>query len=481
MLPDLRQWLADVEALGELEVVRGADWKLEIGTLCELWGSGAQALLFDDIPGYPGGHRVLTNALNAPERIALALGMPPITDRIEFIRALREKLRQVAPLPAVQVDDGPVLEVVRRGDDADLLSIPVPLWHELDGGRMIGTGCLTITRDPETGWVNAGAYRVQVHDAHTAGVYVTLGKHGRMAMDKYWAQGKPCPIAVSVGQHPALFIASGVEVPFGVSEYDYAGGLWGEPVRVLPGPATGLPVPADAEIVLEGEIFPDDLRAEGPFGEWTGYYVSGTREKPVIRVSSLCHRRRPILCGAVPGKPPSDNTYFRGLFKSAAIWDEVERAGVPGVTGLWEHPAGGGRMLVVVAIRQLYPGHAKQVGHVAAYVHQGAYANRIVVVVDDDVDPSDTDDVLWAICTRTDLRQGLDIIDRNWTTPNDPTHYGTVPDVFNTRMIVDACRPWERRSSFPAISTASPPLRQAARERWAALFARRREGPGTGA
>src|SRR5579875_2212952 len=148
MLPDLRQWLSAVEGLGELEIARGADWHLELGALCELWGSDAQALLFDEIKGYPAGYRVLTNALNAPERIALAVGLPPITDKMDFVRALRAKLQQVSPLPAVPVDSGPVLEVVRRGDEVDLLSLPVPFWHELDGARMIGTGCLTITRDP---------------------------------------------------------------------------------------------------------------------------------------------------------------------------------------------------------------------------------------------------------------------------------------------------------------------------------------------
>ena len=477
---DLRSWLSLMDEQGELVYVDGADWHLEIGVVSELWGSGAQALLFDRIKGYPEGYRVLTNALNAPQRISQTVGLPPIYSKVELVRALREKFRNPELIDPVQVEWGPVLENVAEGSEVDLYRFPTPFFHEHDGGRFIGTGSLGIMRDPETGWVNFGAYRLQIHDRNHTGIYITLGKHGHMILEKYWAQGKACPIAVSVGHDPLLFIVSGVEIPYGVSEYAYAGALRNAPVEVLVEPVTGLPIPAHAEIVLVGEIWPEPLVEEGPFGEWTGYYASGAKFKPQVHVKKILHRNQPILLAAAPGKPPSDNTYFRSPIKSAAIWDELEKAGVPGVKGVWLHEAGGGRLWLIVSIEQMYPGHSKQAGHIAAHCHQGAYSNRFVVVVDEDIDPGNTDDVLWAMATRTDLRWDIDIIHRTWTTPNDPMHFpeDEFKDVFNSRMIIDACRPWERRKTFPLVASSSPELKEQVAQRWQHLFRQRVEKTG---
>lgn len=476
MIQDLRDWLAAVEAIGQLQVVRGAHWRHEIGTISELWGSEAQALIFDDIVDHEPGWRLVSNALRSPERIALTLGLPLTRSKPELTARVRAVMKDLRPLPPRRVNDGPVLSNVLTGDDVDLNRFPAPIWHEGDGGRFLGTGCLTTTVDPDTGWVNFGAYRVQLHDPRTTGVYMTLGKHGRMMVEKYWQRGKACPIAVSLGHHPLLFMAAGSEVPHGLSEYDYAGGLRGEPFDVVPAPYTGIPVPALAEAVIEGEVPPGESLPEGPFGEWTGYYATGETTKPIIHVRSMFFRDRPIVFGNAPGRPPSDSTYFRSPFKAAALWDQIERAGAPGVRAVWCHEAGGARMLVVAAIRQMYPGHSKQVGHLLANCHQGAYTGKLVVVVDDDIDPSDTDAVLWALCTRIDLRSGLDIMHRCWTSPVDPMHYPADEqvDVFNSRAIIDACRPWERRATFPEVCAAGPQARAEVLDKWRQLFAERR-------
>jgi UbiD family decarboxylase len=478
LIEDLRDWLARVEEIGELEVIRGADWDLEIGTLCEIWGTDAQALLFDEIPGYPKGWRVLTNALDSPSRMCLTLGLPPIRDKAEAVRAIREKLAGTTPLAPRVVTDGPVLEEVSSGADVNLLSFPTPRWHELDGGRFIGTGDVCITRDPDSGWVNLGTYRVQVHDERTAGLFIAYSHHGLMIAEKYWSRGKPCPIAVCVGQDPLLFAVSATETPHGRSEYETAGGLRGEPVEVVGGPATGLPIPARAEIVLEGEVYGDERAPEGPFGEWAGYY-SGRGQQPrwVIHVKSVCRRRDPILLGAPPGVPPNDNTYFLSPFKSAAVWEEMVRAGVPGVTGVWEQESGAGRMFLVVAIRQMYPGHSKQALHVAAFCNQGGYSSRMVVAVDDDIDPTDLEQVMWAVCTRADLRDGLEVSHRNWADTLEPASTPADEEghqVFNSRLLIDACRPWERRGSFPAVARNGDAVRRRVAERFAAELSRRR-------
>ncbi|MBI2371440.1 MAG: UbiD family decarboxylase [Deltaproteobacteria bacterium] len=472
---DLRQWLKDVEGLGELRAVRGAHWDLEIGVITEIWGANREALLFDEIPGYPPGYRVLAHSLSSPGRIALTLGLSPSLDRLHLVSEIRKILARAVAVPPVTVRSGAVQEVQQQGEDVNLLAFPTPKWHELDGGRYIGTGCVVVQRDPETGWVNLGTYRLMIHDRRTTGILIAPGKHGMLIRDKYWAAGKPCPVAVSLGHDPLLFLLGGIEIPYGVGEYDWAGGILGHPIEVLEAPLTGLPVPADSEIVLEGEMPPGEERMEGPFAEWTGYYAAGARPEPVVHVRSLMHRRDPILLGAPPGMPPSDDCYYNSYVKSAGIWDELEKAGVPGVTGVWCHEAGGGRLFVTVAIRQLYPGHAKQAGAVAAQCHQGAYANRFVIVVDEDIDPSNLDEVVWALSTRVEPERDMDLIRRSWTSPVDPMHQPPPPEsrkVFTARVVIDACRPWERRDDFPPTARPSPEMRRQILEKWSALFGR---------
>ena len=254
------------------------------------------------------------------------------------------------------------MENVRTGNDIDIFKIPVPRWHEHDGGYYIGTGDMVIMRDPDTGWINYGAYRVQAHERNVATVMCSKGKHGDLIKRRYHERGEPCPIAVVCGMHPALFMIAGLEIPYGKNEYDAAGGLIGEPVEVIAGPRTGLPIPAHAEIAFEGFIHPNDVMDEGPLGEWTGYYAGGMKKEPAIRIETFMHRDDPILLGAIPGIPPDDDSFYRGTYRSGAVWNQLEAAGVPEVKGVWAHAAGGSRLWLTVAIKQQYAGHAKQAG-----------------------------------------------------------------------------------------------------------------------
>ncbi|HLH27186.1 MAG TPA: UbiD family decarboxylase [Chloroflexota bacterium] len=470
---DLREWIAAVDAMGELTRVEGVDPYLELGGLVDLyqWDMGNPALLFDHIKGYRPGYRLLANVFTSLPRIALSLNLPTNYGPRDFVEAWRTQLKDLQPQPAVLVDRGPVLENQQQGDAVDVSQFPAPVWHAHDGGRFLGTGCIVVMRDPDTGWVNAGTYRVQAHDDKTLGIYISPGKHGRLIREKYWQRGEACPVAVSVGHDPLLLLLGGLEVDYGKDEYDLAGALRGEPVSLIAAPYTGLPVPATAEIVLEGEIPPGETRLEGPLGEWTGYYASGEKEEPIIRVKSVLHRDNPIVLGCIPGMPPNDNTYFRSPLRAALIWDELERSGVPGIAGVWSHEAGGGRLFNIVAIKQLYPGHSKQVGMAVASCHAGAYANRYVVVVDDDVDPTDTNQVLWAMCTRTDVIDDVDVMKKCWSTPLDPMAYaGEGPRYYNNRMIIDACRPYDRLQTFPAVARCTTAEAQDLRARWPELF-----------
>ena len=168
--------------------------------------------------------------------------------------------------PHVMVDDGPVLENIMLGEDVDVTMFPAPKWHEKDGGRYIGTGTYSITRDPEENWLNAGAYRAQVHDRNSVGIVMAKGHHGFIHREKYFKRGEPMPIVMVLGGDPIAFFYGGVEAPYGMFELDIVGGMRRRPTKMVSGKITGLPFPAHAEIVLEGYVTPDKRHAEGPFG-----------------------------------------------------------------------------------------------------------------------------------------------------------------------------------------------------------------------
>jgi 4-hydroxy-3-polyprenylbenzoate decarboxylase len=463
---DLRDWMTQVEELRELKTIQGAHWDIEIGVITEIvMNRHGPAVLFDRIGDYPAGHRVVVNALGGLKRLAHTLGLPPDRDVRDLLALWQEKRRKMQPVPPRVVRDGPVMENVLRGDDVDLLAFPTPKWHEHDGGRYIGTGSVDITRDPDEGWVNLGCYRVMIHDRNHVGFYISPGKQGRIQREKWFARGGRMPIAMSFGHDPAIYMAGGIELPWGLSEYDWVGGIKGQPVSVIEGPVTGLPIPADAEIVIEGFVDPNRRLPEGPFGEWTGYYASKQREEPVVEVEALYHRGQPIMLGSPPVKPPSELAYYRAFLRAAAIDEELRLAGVPDVTGVWCHEVGGSRLFNVVAIKQRYPGHAKQAAAVATQCHAGAYLGRFTVVVDDDIDVMNLEEVMWAICTRCDPERDIDILRRCWSGPLDPI-IRPGQKGFNSRALVDATRPFEWRDEFPLVAESSPERRAEVLKKW---------------
>lgn len=172
---------------------------------------------------------------------------------------------------------GPVLENVQQGQDIDLWQFPTPRWHEQDGGRYFGTGDIVVTQDPEDGHLNVGTYRMMVMDRDKIGLYISPGHGGRGHREKCFARNQPMPVVAAFGQHPLLLLAGSLGLPVGMNEYEWVGGVRGAPVEVIRGEVTGLPMPADAEIVVEGYVYPSEMLDEGPFGEWTGYYASAMR------------------------------------------------------------------------------------------------------------------------------------------------------------------------------------------------------------
>jgi UbiD family decarboxylase len=466
-MPDLRTWLNEVDKLGQLMTVEGVHWDLDLSTLTEIINERSKtrpAILFDRIKDYPQGYRVAANLVSSVGRLALTLGMKAGMSDMDFVQAWRQQVKKITPIPAKTVSTGPLFENVKEGKEINVFKFPVPRWHELDGGRYIGTDDLVITRDPEEDWVNVGTYRIMVHGPDRLGLHMSPGKHGRVHKDKYHARGKPLPIAVSFGHHPINFVFASTDVPNRVNEYDYAGGVLGSPLEVVKGPLTGLPIPADAEMAIEGEVAADDVLPEGPFGEWTGYYASNQPAVPVIQIKALYFRNDPILCGFPLLKPSAgDNIHF-SLMRSSLVWNALDEAGVPDVKGVWCHPSCG-RFLTVVSIKQRYPGHARQTGMIASQCRTGAYLGRYVIVVDDDVDITDSEEVLWVLSSRSDPSQSIEILKRAWSGPLDPR----IPrdEVgHSSRAVIDATRPYEWRDKFPKVSGASRELKNKVANNW---------------
>jgi UbiD family decarboxylase len=230
-LLDLRFWLSEIRNLGELKDVSGADWNLELGAISELNVKKdlPPALLFDEIAGYPKGYRVLTCSTSSPARLSSILRLPIQRTHKGLVDALRGKPAQwqlEAPkFDPVETKAGSTLENAMRDAAVDVLAFPAPLWHELDGGRYIGTGCSVVTRDLDSDWVNVGTYRVQALDRNHVALDMVPGKHGRIHYDKHKQAGKRFPVAIVLGGDPLGYLLSGIEVPFGMCEWNYIGAI----------------------------------------------------------------------------------------------------------------------------------------------------------------------------------------------------------------------------------------------------------------
>lgn len=485
---DLRSFLADVDKWGELKRIEGADWDLEMSTIAELaYREGKRpvpALLFDKIRGYPQGYRALFGEISSLRRLSAALNLALPEDNFDpmaVVRAWVAKQKNIKPVPPRFVSSGPVMDNSFDGNKVDITRFPSPKCHELDGGRYIGTGHAVIQKDPDTGWVNLGTYRCMVVDRNRIALHVLEGRHGRIIADeKYFSLGKVMPVAIAIGLEPTLwFTSQSTVVPWGISEYDYAGGIKGEPLEVIKGPHTGLPLPANAEIVIEGECHPGENADEGPFGEWHGYYANlGLKPvpEPVIRVKNVFHRNDPILTAGSPAVPPGINSLLSAISRAAAIWGGLDKHGIPGITGVWCPEEGGALLTAVISIKQMYAGHSTDVGLLALQL--GGITGRQYILVDDDIDPSNLNQVFWAFATRADPERSIQIIRRCGSTSSDPitpeeekrkAKLAPKP-LLASRLLIDCCRPYEHKSEWYPIARASTELSDRLHQKWASLF-----------
>lgn len=472
---DLRDYVGALDRLGMLRVVEGAHWDLEIGAISQMMQESEEnpVLIFDKIPGYPAGFRALTNLQNSPKKQALALGIPTDLSDLEIARHMKEKRKQTDLIPPREVVSGPILENQDRGDKVNILKFPTPKWRTLEGGRYIGTTTLVINRDPDEGWVNMGTYRQMIHDEKTVGFFVEPHHHGMIIAKKYWARGKACPVVACYGQQVELFQAATGSSPWGKSELEVAGGMAGHPIEIIKGEMTGLPIPARAEIAIEGEVPPPDLdaRVEGPYREWPGYYSQEPTPQPVIKIKAVYHRNDPIITG-----PHQNNRNISvGTITHAAIavWEALEKSALPGIRGVWAHANG---LFIVISLKQAFAGHAKMALLTATGARGSNSAYRYYVVVDEDIDPTNLHDVLWAMTTRCVPEEQIDIVRGTVSTRVDPIISPKKREAWDLtcgRVLINACKPWDWLEQFGKHMTFTPEYERQIRAKWGSLLGKK--------
>ncbi len=469
---DLDVWLRKVEGIGELKrIAAEVDPDLETSTISCLVGSEkSPALLFENVKGHPG-HRVLYNMIGCNlSRFCLMIGEEPVEHPLQAVQILQQKLGNKIPPVEVSGAGAVCNQNIWEGDQIDIRKFPAQRMWPLDGGKYLGTGDAVITRDPESGRVNVGTYRMMIKGPREIGVYTSPGKDAGLDRDKYWKAGKPMPIAAAYGIDPLLFLVAATSLPKTESEYDYYGGINGSPIEVFTSDLTGLPLPARAEIILEGFLYPDETFAEGPFGEFTGYYGRPSGATPYMRVERVRFRNNPTLtCALMADGPANEAGLFWAMLRSAGIWADLQKLGVPGVKGVWSIPEAAGWGITVVSIEQMYAGHAPQVMALAAQCTAGAYFGKYVIVVDDDIDPTNVHQVLWAMATRSRPSQSIDILRETWSTYLDPSLNPPELRPWGSKALINACMDYKYIKSFSKRTKLSKEAYDKVVARWSEL------------
>ena len=472
---DLREWLALVEANGQLKRIdKPVDPDEELAAIAYLatQREAAPALMFEALHGDTTGASILVNVLGASkERYALAVGLDPTQSTAEMIAATRAMMQRRITPTRVPKAKAPVNAVVLCDNAIDLTQFPAPKFWPGDGGRYIGTGNITLTRNPDSGRINVGCYRQMLHGPRRVGLYCSPGKHGLIDRDVTWARGEPCEVVAAYGIDPVLFMLAAQVFGNSQSELDVAGGITGRGIELTEAECVSLPIPANAELVIEGLLHQGDMEEEGPLGEFTGYYGRERAPQPVIEVKALHHRRSPILTAALMAKYPScEIGAYYAIMRSARILDDLDRIGVSGVVGAYAHPAAAsGWGMVVVAMQQQHAGHAAQVLALTAQCPAAAYYTKWIIAVDDDVDPTDFNDVLWALSTRCHPAEDLDILRNTWSTGLDPSQFPPEARPYGSKVLINACKPHKHIKQFPQSTLLRRAVYERAASRWSEL------------
>ena len=477
-IQDLRDWLSRVDRLGELiRVQQAVDRDEEMSAIAYLVAKKqpSPAVLFELASGFeksPIKAKLLWNILGPSlKRIALTLEEPPATPIVELIQRVKDKLKRRIPPHEVARDEAPLYENSIVGKKINLDQLPIPRHWPLDGGRYAGTGDAVITRDPDSGYLNIGTYRMMLQGKSQVGLYLSPGKDARLHITRAWQQGKPIEVAAAWGIDPLFMLVGSQTFPKNVSEYEFAGGIKGQPIPVVRGKTTDLLLPANAELVIEGIIRPNAVKAEGPFGEFPGYYGRPEAGCPLVEVTAVHHRSNPVLTNALMADYPScEQSGFFSVIRSAKIWDDLDKLGIPGIHGVYAHPAAaGGFGMTVISLEQRHAGHAAQALALAAQIPGGAYYTKWIVAVDEDVDPADMDQVIWAMASRCNPIDDIDILRNTWSTWLDPTQNPPENRPYGSKALINACKEHRHLPVFSKRTTLRKAVYDRVANRWKEL------------
>ena len=434
MAKDMRTWISQLEKADELS--RNAD-----EVRCEAIGgllaeSKEKALLLENVAGYPGW-KVLGRAPANMRQVGIAF-------EIEKEGVNREYARRVDKAGASTcqvVADGPVKEVVLKGSDVRLTTLPAHVQGQKDKAPFITAG-LVISKDPETGIRNMAFHRMQVKGDNKLGIMMQPERHTWLIYEKYEAMNQPMPIAVMIGHHPMYYFAAAYTGPVDLDELEIAGALLKEPVELVKCETIDLEVPAYAEIILEGEILPGVREDEGPFSEFQNYYAE-ERKNPVIKIKAITMRRDAIF-KTLQHAPPNEGVHYATVPMAAALFHDLRNTA--GYAEIKDVYCNWGSMFgVIVKMTPRFYGEAKHVLLAAlssTYLHQ-----KVAIAVDDDVDIYDPQDVAWSITTRVNPDDDVTVIpgvrghplDISQPELTDPGL--TIMQRFGSRMLIDATKP----------------------------------------
>ncbi len=446
---DLREFIEKLDSENELaRISREVDPVLEMTEIADrAVKSGGKALLFENPKGY--NIPVFMNAFGTEKRMKIALEVErfeEIGERLVELSKIRpssfldgiKSLSAIKDLSSfipktVKSKKAPCKEVI---EEPNLYKLPILKCWPKDAGRFI-TFPVVITKDPETGELNAGMYRMQVFDSKTTGMHWQIHKHGALHLKKLSEKnGDKLEVAVAIGVDPAILYASTAPLPENLSEFMFAGFIRRERVKLVECETVDLKVPATAEIVLEGYVKPDELRVEGPFGDHTGYYTP-PEPYPVFHVECITMRENPIYHATVVGKPPMEDAWlgkateriFLPLIKM--IHPEIVDINLPIEAGFHN--------LAIVSINKRYPGHAKKV--MFALWSMGMLSlTKIVIVVDSDINVQNMKEVLWAVTSRFDPERDVVLIP---SCPIDSLDHSTYMPNLGGKLGIDATKKWK--------------------------------------
>ena len=477
-IQDIREWLDRAEGINELiQIDKPVDRDEEMSAITYLVAKQqpSPAILFDNPKGYedsPIGARMLWNILGpSSKRIALTIEEPPETPTLELIRRLKDKMKDRIPPREIPANEAPVYENTLEGADIDLEQLPIPRHWPLDGGRYAGTADAVFTRDPDSGYLNVGTYRMMLQGKQQVGLYLSPGKDARLHITRYWEKGESVPVAAAWGIDPLFMLVGSQTFPKNVSEYEFAGGIKGEAVPVVRAQTSDLLLPANAELVVEGVIHPNSVKTEGPFGEFPGYYGRPEAGCPLVDITRVHYRSNPVLTNAIMADYPScEQSGFFAVIRSARIWDDLDKLGIPGVQGVYAHPAGaGGFGMTVISLEQRYAGHAAQCLALAAQVPGGAYYTKWIIAVDEDIDPTDMDQVIWAMSSRCNPIEDIDVLRNTWSTWLDPTQNPPEERPYGSKALINACKEHRYLPVFSKRTTLRREMYDQVAERWKEL------------